>query len=140
MKSKDFYLTITIVCILAVMLFFLRYLQSLPNLTSLNTYKASANLADDKDIQLLMIKLKQETGLNLTSSGSDTFSYSTVDTDTEIENLNQSGKLRTFLMNNGFTQDSYDVENSRESFSKTNIICIIERNKLTSTISCEALK
>ena len=140
MKSKDFYLTITIVCILAVMLFFLRYLQSLPNLTSLNTYKASANLADDKDIQLLMNKLKQETGLNLTSRGSYIFNYSTVDTDTEIENLNQSGKLRTFLMNNSFTQDSYDVENSRESFSKTNIICIIERNKLTSTISCEALK
>ena len=140
MKSKNFYLIITLVGILAVMLFFLRYLQSLSNSTSMNTYKtSSAKLAEDKDIKFLMTKLKQETGLNLTSRGSYIFNYSTVDTDTEIENLNQSGKLRTFLMNNGFTQDSYDVENSRESFSKANIVCIIERNNLVSTISCEAL-
>ena len=140
MKSKNFYLIITLVGILAVMLFFLRYLQSLSNSTTMNTYKASAKLAEDKDIQILMTKLKQETQLNLTATGSDAFSYTTVDTDTEIENLNQSGKLRTFLLNNGFTQDSYDVENSKESFSKGNIICIIERNNLVSTISCEALK
>ena len=78
MKSKNFYLIITLVGILAVMLFFLRYLQSLSNSTSMNTYKtSSAKLAEDKDIKFLMTKLKQETGLNLTSSGSDIFSYST---------------------------------------------------------------
>lgn len=100
MRRKDTILVITLISFLTVMYLFLRFLRLYSsNITLMNTYKASAKTTGEQTIKSLFTQLMQETQLNLRQNQSHPLSYSTVDMDTELENLNQSGEIRTFLLN-----------------------------------------